>query len=100
MWCPSVAFAVEFGGKRLAYSGDTAWTEALVDVARDADVFVCEAYFFDKKVKYHLDYATLRDNRARLDAKRLVLTHMSRDLLERLGEVDVECAEDGLVLTL
>lgn len=30
-------------GRVLAYSGDTAWCDNLVELARDADVFLCEA---------------------------------------------------------
>jgi ribonuclease BN (tRNA processing enzyme) len=99
---PPYALVIEYAGRRIAYSGDTEWTEALVEAARGADVFVCEAYSFsfDKKIKYHLDYATLRSDRERLGPGRLVLTHMSRDLLNRRDEVDVLCAEDGLVLTI
>ena len=97
---PACALRVEYGGRVIAYSGDTEWTESLVDVARGADVFVCEAYFFEKKVRYHLDYRTLRAERARLECARLVLTHMSNDMLARLDEVDVEAAEDGRVITL
>ena len=41
------ALRVEYGGKVITYSGDTEWTESLVDAARGADVFVCEAYFFE-----------------------------------------------------
>jgi ribonuclease BN (tRNA processing enzyme) len=97
---PPYALRLEYAGKRIAYSGDTEWTEVLAEVAREADVFVCEAYFFDKKVKYHLDYATLAENRHRLGCRSLVLTHMSHDMLERLDEADVMCAEDGLVLRI
>ena len=97
---PACALRVEYGGRVIAYSGDTEWTESLVDVARGADVFVCEAYFFEKKVRYHLDYRTLRAERARLECARLVLTHMSDDMLARLDEVDIEVAEDGRVITL
>jgi len=53
---PAYALRVEYGGKVITYSGDTEWTESLVEAARGADLFVCEAYFFVKKVKYHLDY--------------------------------------------
>jgi len=95
---PAYALRVEYGGRLIAYSGDTEWTESLVDVARGADVFVCEPYFFE--VRYHLDYRTLRAERARLGCTRLVLTHMSDDMLARLGEVDIEVAEDGRVITL
>ncbi len=41
-------------GKLLAYSGDAAWTEALVEVADGADLFICEAYVFDKLVDCHV----------------------------------------------
>jgi len=97
---PSYALRVEYGGKVIAYSGDTAWTEVLVEVARGADLFICEAYFSDKKIKYHLDYQTLRDNRLRLDCRQVILTHMSQDMLSHLSEVEFECAEDGKVVVL
>ena len=35
----------------IAYSGDTEWSENLIDAARKTDLFVCEAYFFDKRIK-------------------------------------------------
>jgi ribonuclease BN (tRNA processing enzyme) len=97
---PSYALRVEYGGKVIAYSGDTAWTEALVETARGADLFICEAYFFEKKIKYHLDYQTLREHRKRLDCRHVILTHMSRDMLSRLGDVEFECAEDGKIVVL
>jgi ribonuclease BN (tRNA processing enzyme) len=97
---PSQALRVQYGGKVIAYSGDTAWTESLVEAARDADLFICEAFFFEKPIRFHLDYRTLQAHRARLGCRRLIVTHMSRDMLDRLGEVDAECAEDGLVVSL
>jgi ribonuclease BN (tRNA processing enzyme) len=97
---PSYAVRVEWDGRVVAYSGDTEWTESLLDVARGADLFVCEAYFFEKRVRYHLDYRTLAAQRSRLECRRLLLTHMSQDLLGRAAEVDIECAADGLVVEL
>jgi len=97
---PAYALRVEYGGKVITYSGDTEWTESLVEAARGADLFVCEAYFFEKKVKYHLDYQTLRENRQRLDCQRVVLTHMSADMLNRRADADVECVDDGQVIAL
>jgi len=97
---PAYALRVVLADKTVAYSGDTEWTESLVDAAGGADLFVCEAYFFDKAVKYHLDYRTLRAHAGRLACKRLVLTHMSSDMLARATEADVETASDGLVVTV
>jgi ribonuclease BN (tRNA processing enzyme) len=97
---PSYALRVEYGGKVIVYSGDTEWTESLVDAVRGADLFICEAYFFEKKIKYHLDYATLRDQRKRLECSRIILTHMSQDMLGRLADSELECATDGQIVTL
>ena len=97
---PAYALRVECGGKVVSYSGDTEWTDSLLRAARGADLFVCEAYFFEKKVPYHLDYRTLMAHRAQLGCRRLILTHMSEDMLRRLGEVEVEWAEDDKLLAL
>ncbi len=97
---PSYALRVETGGKVIAYSGDTEWTDALVEVARGADIFICETYLFEKKVKYHLDYHTLIDRREALGCQRLMMTHMKEDMLQKLGSLDGEWAEDGRRVTL
>jgi ribonuclease BN (tRNA processing enzyme) len=95
---PAYALRVECERKVLAYSGDTEWTETLLDVARDADLFICEAYTFERKLRFHLDYQTLMDHRAALGCGRLVLTHLSDDMLSRLAALDV--ASDGMVITV
>jgi ribonuclease BN (tRNA processing enzyme) len=97
---PSFALRVEYGGRVVAYSGDTEWTEALVEAARGADLFLCEAYTFDKRVPYHLDYRTLLEHRDRIECERIVLTHMSGQMLSRLSEVELECAHEGMVIEL
>ena len=97
---PAYAVRVDYGGKVITYSGDTEWTGALVEASAGADLFVCEAYFFDKRVKYHLDWATLAANRGRLSCRRLIVTHMSQDMLDDVRAVDVETAHDGLTVTL
>ena len=89
-----------WAGHLVAYSGDTEWTEALVEAAADADLFVCEAYTFETARRYHLDFRTLAAHRPRLGCRRLVLTHMGPEMLARLPDAGVECAEDGLVIAL
>ena len=92
---PSFALRVTCGGKVIGYSGDTEWTDTLMQAARGADLFICEAYVFEKKIKYHLDYRTLMDRRTQLGCRRLMLTHMSDDMLQRLQGLDADWAEDG-----
>ncbi len=95
---PSYALRVQYGGKVIAYSGDTEWTDSLLDVARGSDLFVCECNYFDKHVPGHLDYRTLSEKRAQLGCEHLVLTHMSDDMLGRLDQVDAEAAADGMTI--
>ena len=97
---PACAVRLQYGGRVVAYSGATSWTDALVGLVAGADLFICEAYFFDRQVPFHLDYATLHANRSRLKCRRVVLTHMSPDMLSRQSEAEFECAHDGMVVTL
>jgi len=97
---PPYALRVRCAGKTIAYSGDTEWTDALRTVADGADLFICESYFFEKQMKNHLNYRTLMAHRAELGCKRMILTHMGQDLLDRLGEVELETAEDGMEVVL
>lgn len=94
------ALRIETRGKVLAYSADTQWTESLIDAGRDADLFICEAYFRERQVAWHLDLATLRRNLDRIRPKRLILTHMSSDMLGHLASIDCECANDGLCVAI
>jgi ribonuclease BN (tRNA processing enzyme) len=95
---PSYALRIETEGKVLTYSGDTEWVEELIPAGRDADLFICEAYFFDKVMKYHIDYSTLARRLPDIGAKRTIVTHMSAELLGRQGEIALEAAHDGLVV--
>jgi ribonuclease BN (tRNA processing enzyme) len=94
------ALRVEIGGRTVAYSGDTEWTDALSDAANGANLFICEAYYFDKKMKHHMDYETLAFHAAELGCGRIILTHMSAEMLSRLPDLDAEGASDGLEVTL
>jgi ribonuclease BN (tRNA processing enzyme) len=97
---PAYALRVACGGEVIAYSGDTEWTDTLLEAAHGADLFVCEAYTFDRKLTYHLDYQTLLAHRQDLDCRRLLMTHLSDDMLGRLAALDIEAAADGKVITL
>lgn len=97
---PFFSYRIECSSKVLAYTGDTEWTETLIDTGRDCDLLIAEAYFYDKKVPLHLDYATLKENLPRMAPKRVLLTHMNEDMLARVHQVPEEKANDGLVLTI
>jgi ribonuclease BN (tRNA processing enzyme) len=97
---PPLALQVELGGASFAYSGDTQWTPALAQAADGADVFAVEAYTFDRPIRYHLDYQTLRAHIEDIRAERIVLTHMSDAMLTRLADAEMPAAYDGMILDL
>ena len=94
------AFRLQVGDRVIGYSGDTAWTDVLIAVARDADLFITECYAFDSSPQHHIVYKELGKHLAALQAKRLLLTHLSQEMLDRRDEVSLEIAEDGQLIEL
>jgi ribonuclease BN (tRNA processing enzyme) len=97
---PPLALRLDIAGKTIAYTGDTAWTDALIECSAGADLLIAEAYYWDKAIPYHLRQADLRSHRDRITAKRIVLTHMSADMLAHPDPIAFQAAHDGLTLTL
>jgi ribonuclease BN (tRNA processing enzyme) len=97
---PFLAYRIEAEGRIIAYSADTEWTQTLIPAAREADLFIAEAYYYDKIVKNHLSLTTLEAHLSEINARRLILTHMSDDMLERLASLSYTTASDGLVVEL
>jgi ribonuclease BN (tRNA processing enzyme) len=97
---PFLAYRLEAEGRVIAYSADTEWTETLIPAARGADLFIAEAYTYDRVVKNHLSLVTLEAHLPQIRPKRLVLTHMSDDMLGRLDGLGYEAASDGMIVEL
>jgi ribonuclease BN (tRNA processing enzyme) len=103
---PTVAPHIEFEGARVVYSSDTAWCDELVELARGADLFLCEATWqgdaTDLPTGMHLTARDAGRLATAADVRRLVLTHVlgSLDPDRSLAEAretfagDLEVAED------
>ncbi len=96
----SLGLGVAVGGRRILYSGDTGWTDELVSRSNGTDLFICECSFFETRMDTHLDYARIAENRHRFGARRLILTHLGREVLDRRNQIDIELASDGLRIDL
>lgn len=92
------ALRIEVAGKVIAFSGDTAWDDHLIDAAAGAHIFICEAWSLRPTAPVHLDIETLCVRRADIDCARIVLTHMGDDVLAALPIEGFEAAEDGMVV--
>lgn len=100
---PSTAVRLLQDGKVLSYSGDTEWTDALIPIADGADLFIVECYNYDRQSRGHMNFATLRQKREQLRAKRIMLTHMNPTMLARLDEARADgllVADDGLCIEI
>jgi ribonuclease BN (tRNA processing enzyme) len=98
---PSTALRLSDGEKVFAYSGDTEWTDALLPIAAEADLFVCECYAYAGKITGHMSWEILQTRLANLRARRIMVTHMNPSMLARLNEIraaGVLVAADGLVI--
>ena len=90
------ALRVQIGDKAIAYTGDGEYTEALGALTQGADLLIAECYFYNKVVKWHLNYPDI----AKFSAKQIVLTHMHTDMLAHVDEVPELCAYDGFTMTV
>lgn len=77
--CEDYAISITSSGKKFVYSGDTSPNEALVEFAKDADLFLCEAGLLERDEKSmrvtHLTAKEAGDIAGRAGVKRLLLTH-------------------------
>ena len=101
-------------GIKFVFSGDTRPCERLVEAARDADLFICEATFADDAQAEaanrhgHTLFSQAGEMAARAGAKRLWLAHYSHmvedppaALLQAQARFPrAECGEDGKRITL
>jgi ribonuclease BN (tRNA processing enzyme) len=97
---PSTALRLSDGSKTFAYSGDSEWTDALLPIARGADLFICECYNDAGKLTGHINWETLKARLPDLSARQVMVTHMNPTMLARADDVrqaGLLVAEDGLV---
>ncbi|KQY58646.1 metal-dependent hydrolase [Aeromicrobium sp. Root495] len=97
---PVTAFGmrIEVEGHVIGYSGDTGPTDVLLDIARDADLFLCEASFVESKENpphLHLTGAEAGQVSATAAVKRLLITHVPAWTDAAEVEADVKSAWSG-----
>lgn len=109
---PCCAVAVEDGGKRLVYSGDTGDCQGVELLAQDADLFLCEANLLQRdngdNPAGHLTAGEAAALAGRAGVGRLLLTHLfpgydPGDVLAEAraqGKGRIELAEEGRTYTL
>ncbi|MBU2638033.1 MAG: ribonuclease Z [Nanoarchaeota archaeon] len=100
-------------GKKIAYVADTAMCNNAVEIAKDADLLICEATLAEDmkdkaEISRHLTSSQSAEIAKSANAKKLVLTHFSpryktvTHIKEQAKKVfkNVSCAKDFMKLTL
>ena len=96
----SLGLKIQFAGKQILFSGDSAWSEIFIEHARGVDLFLCECSFYDQGTGNHVRYVELLNALPRLECRKLVLTHLGEEMLARKEELAVVVAEDGMVIEI
>lgn len=105
------AMRITDGGRTLAYSADTGLCDELVKIARDVDVFLCEASYLegeDNPPDIHLTGKEAAEHAMRASVGSLVLTHLvpwgdrERTLAEATAvfDGDLTVAAPGVVIDI
>ncbi len=90
---------IKIDGYIIGFSGDTEWTDALIDLADGADLFICECNNYQGEKPAHLSYETLLEHVDKLKADRIYLTHMNTEVLNA-HEFELVRLADGMEFSL
>jgi ribonuclease BN (tRNA processing enzyme) len=93
-------FVVSANRRRIAYTGDTGWFDALPGHVQDADLFICECTQLERVYPLHLSYADLLEHKGAFKCGRMILTHLGFEMSARRGACAFETADDGLRIPL
>lgn len=97
---PAFGYRVTAGGRTVCYTGDTDEGKKLTEMARGADLFICEATFtseVSEKIPGHLTASEAGIVAAEAKVGRLLLTHVWPTLDEGRAIRDASAVFDGPV---
>ena len=93
------AIRLKWKEKKIAFSGDTSWSEHLVPLADDTDLFICECNFLERVSFGHLCYEEIVEKQSLFNTKQLWLTHMADEVIMS-ADVDLNRLSDGLQIRI
>lgn len=86
--------------KIIAFSGDTEWTDNLIELSEAADLFICECNFYVKESSGHLNYKTILEKQDLLKCKHLILSHLGVEALKNQEHFQIPIAKDGMEISI
>ncbi len=95
----SLAFRVVKDGLSFVYSGDTSWSDALCQLAEQADVLILECSH-QHQTRSHLDPESARTLARLAGVRNLILSHFYPDMLKRAVQQRLMKAPEGFRIYL
>lgn len=90
-------YKIEYNNKSIAYTGDTAWTDEIINLSENTDLFITECSFYNKNMKIpHTSYQEILENINKINTKNLLLTHLSKDAFDNIDKINHTIAYDGM----
>ena len=95
----ALGYRIEVDGRVLAYTGDTGPCDEAVDLAKDADLFLCEATWKhdDGLLPFHMSAHQAGEHAARAGAGTLILTHIWPTLDPEDSRAEASGSFDGTI---
>ncbi|MFP6639208.1 MAG: MBL fold metallo-hydrolase [Myxococcota bacterium] len=93
-------YRVNLGSRTVVYTGDTGWFDELPRLCAGADLLISECTLFDRVLDFHLSLTEIYEHRTEFDVGSLILTHLGRSMSEHRGQLEVDTADDGLIVKL
>jgi isopentenyl phosphate kinase/phosphoribosyl 1,2-cyclic phosphodiesterase len=78
-------YRIQLGTKTIAYTGDTGWTENLVNLIKGVQLAIVECNFFESKFESHLNWYEVEKLYSL--AERTVVIHLGAEVVKKLSSL-------------
>lgn len=95
----SLGYRIHLENKVIAITGDTSWTDRIIDLARGVDLLIAECNDYSV-TGVHLSYEELTKKLDLLEFKKIILTHLGSSMIDKLPEISIETAHDGYLIEI
>jgi len=80
---PAFGYVVEIEGKKIAFSGDSCYCEAIEYLVQEAEVSILDMSMQESGNEAHMGYTEIQDICTRYPEKKIIATHMHERTIEK-----------------
>jgi len=96
-----LGYKIGYKNKFIAYTGDTSWTDEIINLSDNTELFIIDCSFYNKNSKVaHTSYEEILENLNKLNTKNILLTHLSKDAFDNIDKINHTIAYDGMKIII